>query len=176
MRTRRIIVASLATGTIVVGVPFLSASAASAATTISIGDCLGAACAPSTIASGSGAVSVAGSPLGATWTVTASAVGSPPLTPTTLESNTITLQVGSGGTAQIAITQQGSTSPLGANPYLSSMSANPGTASPAGFTIVETTLNDPANGLYTQTAADILNSDTITTLRADGPFTNTFFR
>jgi hypothetical protein len=52
------------------------------------------------------------------------------------------------------------------------MSVNPGTASPGGFTIVETTLNDPGNGLYTQTAANILSTDTFTTIHADGPFAN----
>lgn len=46
------------------------------------------------------------------------------------------------------------------------------TSSPTGFTIVETTLNDPTNALYTQTAADILSTDTFTAIRADGPFTN----
>jgi uncharacterized protein (TIGR03382 family) len=151
----------------------LWASGASAVTTISIGDCLGAACIPSTIATGSGSVAIAGSPLGATWTVTASATGSPPLAPTSLDSNTITLQANSGGTAKIAVTQQGNTTPLGANTYLSSMSVNPGTSSPSGFTIVETTFNDPTNGLYTQTAADILSTDTFTAIRADGPFANT---
>jgi uncharacterized protein (TIGR03382 family) len=149
----------------------LWASGASA-TTISIGDCLGTACTPSTITTGSGSVAVSGSTLGS-WLVTASAVGSPPLAATTLDSNTITAQTISGGTLKLAITQQGNTSPLGANPYLSSMSVNPGTTSPAGFTIVETTLNDPTNGLYTQTAADILSTDTFTSIRADGPFTNT---
>jgi hypothetical protein len=149
----------------------LWASGASAVTTISIGDCLGVGCAPSTIASGSGSVAVAGSILG-TWNVTASATGSPPLAPTSLDSNTITAQTVSGGTIQVAVTQQGNASPLGVNPYLSSMSVNPGTTSPGGFTIVETTLNDPTNGLYTQTAADILSTDTFTSIRADGPFTN----
>jgi hypothetical protein len=52
------------------------------------------------------------------------------------------------------------------------MSVNPGTASSGGFTIVETTLNDPGNGLYTQTAANILSTDTFTTIHADGPFAN----
>jgi hypothetical protein len=143
------------------------------ATTISIGDCLGAACAPSTIAtSGTGTIAVAGSPLGASWSVTASATGSPPLAATTLDSNTITVQAASGGTARIAVTQQGNASPLGVNSYLSSMSVNPGTSSPGGFTIVETTLNDPTNGLYTQTVANILSTDTFTMIRADGPFTS----
>jgi hypothetical protein len=155
-----------------IGIPLLWASGASA-TTISIGDCLGSGCSPTTIASGSGSVAIAGSPLGTTWTVTASATGSPPLTATTLDSNTITVQANSGGTAQVAVTQQGNTSPLGANPYLSSMSVNPGTSSPSGFTIVETTLNDPTNGLYTQTAADILNKSTFTTITAVGPITDT---
>lgn len=149
----------------------LWASGASA-TTISIGDCLGAVCTPSTVTTGSGSVAVTGSTLGS-WIVTASAVGSPPLAATTLDSNTITAQTISGGTLTLAITQQGNASPLGANPYLSSMSVNPGTTSPSGFTIVETTLNDPTNGLYTQTAADILNADTFTAIRADGPLANT---
>ena len=148
-------------------------AAGASATTISIGDCLGAGCTPSTIGTGSGSVAVAGSPLGATWTITASATGSPPLAATALDSNTITVQAGSGGIATIAVTEQGNSSPLGANPYLSSMSVNPGTTSPSGFTIVETTLNDPTNGLYTQTAGDILSTDTFTAIRADGPFTNT---
>ena len=148
----------------------LWASGASA-TTISIGDCLGAGCAPSTIATGSGSVAVAGATLGS-WIVTASATGSPPLAQTTLDSNTITAQTASGGTITVAITQQGNTFPLGVNSYLSSMSVNPGTSSPAGFTVVETTLNDPTNGLYTQTAADILSTDTFTTIRADGPFSS----
>ncbi len=144
------------------------------ATTISIGDCLGAACAPSTIAgaTGSGSVAVAGSTIGS-WIVTASATGSPPLAATSLDSNTITAQTASGGTLKLAVTQQGNATPLGANTYLSSMSVNPGTTSPGGFTIVETTLNDPTNGLYTQTAADILSTDTFTVIRADGPFSNT---
>jgi hypothetical protein len=150
--------------------PLLWPVSVSAATTISIGDCLGAGCVPTTVASGSGSVAIAGSILGS-WNVTASATGSPPLAPTTLDSNTITAQTVSGGTIQVAITQQGNVSPLGANPYLSSMSVNPGTASPAGFTIVETTLDDPTNGLYTQTVADILSTDTFTAIRADGPFT-----
>jgi hypothetical protein len=167
MKSKSLNAAALVSGAV------LWVSVASAAPTISIGDCLGAACAPATIASGSGSVAVAGSSLGATWIITASATGSPPLAPTTLDSNTITVQAGSGGTAQVAITQQGNTSPLGANLYLSSMSVNPGTSSPSGFTVVETTLNDPANGLYTQTAADILSADTFTAIRADGPFANT---
>src|ERR1700747_2742904 len=120
--------------------------AGASASTISIGDCLGAACAPSTIATGSGSVAVAGSTL-VSWIFTASATGSPPLAQTTLDSNTITAQTASGGTITVAITQQGNTFPLGVNTYLSSMSVNPGTASPSGFTIVETTLNDPTNGL-----------------------------
>lgn len=147
--------------------PFLWAPGASA-TTISIGDCLGAACTPTTIATGSGSVAIAGSPLGATWMVTASATGSPPLTPTTLDSNTITVQANSGGTAEVAVTQQGNTFPLGVNTYLSSMSVNPGTSSPAGFTIVESTFDDPGNGLYT--TAHTLSTDTFTAIRADGPF------
>jgi hypothetical protein len=146
------------------------ASAASAVTTISIGDCLGAACAPTTIASGSGSVAVAGSPLGASWTITASATGSPPLAPTTLDSNTISVQAASGGTAKIVVTQQGNTSPLGINTYLSSMSVNPGTTSPAGFTIVESTFDDPNNGLFTTTHT--LSTDTFNAIRADGPFAN----
>ena len=151
--------------------PLLWSSGASAATMIFIGDCLGTGCAPATIASGSGSVAIAGSPLG-TWIVTASATGSPPLAPTTLDSNTITAQTTTGGTITVAITQNGNASPLGIVPYLSSMSVNPGTSSPTGFTIVETTLNDPTNALYTQTAADILSTDTFTAIRADGPFTN----
>jgi hypothetical protein len=142
------------------------------ATTISIGDCLGAGCSPNTITTGSGSVAVNGSTIGS-WIVTASAVGSPPLAQTTLDSNTITAQTVSGGSLTLAVTQQGNTFPLGANTYLSSMSVNPGTTSPSGFTIVETTLNDPTNGLYTQTAADILSTDTFTAIRADGPFANT---
>ena len=152
----------------------LCASGASAVTTISIGDCMGAGCVPTTpIAAGSGSVSIAGSPLGTTWTITASATGSPPLAATSLDSNTIAVQAASGGTAQVAVTQQGNILPLGAYPYLTSMSVNPGTSSPAGFTVVETTLNDPANGLFTQAAADILSTDTFTAIRADGPFSNT---
>ena len=151
----------------------LCASGASTGATISIGDCLGASCAPTTIATGSGSVSIAGAPLGATWSITASATGSPPLAATSLDSNTITVQAAGGGIAKVAVTQQGNNSPFGAYPYLSSMSVNPGTSSPAGFTVVETTLNDPANGLYTQAAADILSTDTFTVLRADGPFSNT---
>ena len=145
---------------------------ASAATTISIGDCLGSGCTPTTIpgATGSGSVAVAGSTIG-TWLVTASAVGSPPLAPMTLDSNTITAQTRSGGTLTLAVTQQGNSTPFGANPYASSMSVNPGTSSPAGFTIVESTFNDPGNGLYTQTPADLLSTDTFTAIRADGPFT-----
>jgi hypothetical protein len=150
----------------------LWAAGASAVTTISIGDCLGAACSPSTIATGSGSVAIGGSMIGS-WIVTASAMGSPPLAATTLDSNTITAQTASGGTLTVAITQQGNSFPLGSNTFLSSMSVNPGTSSPAGFTIVETTLNDPANGLYTQTAADILSTDTFIAIRADGPFANT---
>jgi len=53
------------------------------------------------------------------------------------------------------------------------MSVNPGTSSPGGFTIVESTFNDPGNGLYTQTPADLLATDTFTAIRADGPFTYT---
>ena len=150
--------------------PLLWPASASAVTTISIGDCLGTGCTPATIATGSGSVAIAGSILGS-WNVTASATGSPPLAPTTLDSNTITAQTASGGTIQVAITQQGNVSPLGANPYLSSMSVNPDTNSAVGFMIVETTLDDPTNGLYTQTVADILSTDTFTAMRADGPFT-----
>ena len=153
-----------------IGIPLLWAPQAFAVTTISIGDCLGAACAPSTIATGSGSVAVAGSPLGATWTVTASATGSPPLAATSLDSNTIAVQANSGGTAKIAITQQGNTSPLGVDTYLSSMSVNPGTGSPGGFTIIESTFDDPGNGLYTTTHT--LSTDTFTTIRADGPFSD----
>jgi hypothetical protein len=151
----------------------LWAAGASAATTISIGDCLGPGCAPTTIpgATGSGSVAVAGSMIG-TWLVTASAVGSPPLAPTTLDSNTITAQTSSGGTLTLAVTQQGNSTPFGANPYASSMSVNPGTSSPAGFTIVESTFNDPGNGLYTQMPADLLSTDTFTAIRADGPLTD----
>jgi hypothetical protein len=89
-----------------------------------------------------------------------------------LDSNTITAQTTNGGTIQVAITQTGNASPLGVVPFLSSLSVNPGTASPTGFTIVETTFADPTNALYTQTAADILHTDTFTAIRADGPFTN----
>src|SRR5215469_18911942 len=139
---------------IVLGSGALWASGASAGATISIGDCLGAGCIPTTVAAGSGSVSIAGSPLGTTWTITASATGSPPLAATSLDSNTITVQAASGGTAKVAVTQQDNTLPFGAYLYLTSMSVNPGTGSPAGFTVVETTLNDPANGLFTQAAAD----------------------
>ena len=62
----------------------LWAAGASAVTTISIGDCLGAACSPSTIATGSGSVAIGGSMIGS-WIVTASAMGSPPLAATTLD-------------------------------------------------------------------------------------------
>ena len=154
--------------------PLLWSSGASAATPISIGDCLGSGCAPATITSGAGSVAIAGSALGS-WLVTASATGSPPLAATTLDSNTITAQTSSGGTIQVAITQTGNTSPLGVVPFLSSMSVNPGTASPGGFTIVETTLADPTNALYTgATGASPaqLSSDTFTSIRADGPFPN----
>jgi hypothetical protein len=151
----------------------LLASGASAVTTNSIGDCLGAGCIPTTIATGSGSVAIAGSPLGASWTITASATGSPPLAATSLDSNTIAVQATGGGTATVAVTQQGNSLPLGAYPYLSSMSVNPGTSSPAGFSVVETTLNDPTNGLYTQAAADVLSTGTFTAMRADGPFSNT---
>jgi hypothetical protein len=151
----------------------LCASGAAAAATISIGDCLAAGCIPTTIATGSGSVAIAGSPLGTTWIITASATGSPPLAATSLDSNTITVQAASGGTAIVAVTQQGNNFPFGAYPYLSSMSVNPGTSSPAGFSVVETTFNDPANGLYTQAGADILSTDTFAAIRADGPFSNT---
>jgi hypothetical protein len=166
---KRIMLTAIALGPGVI----LCASGAAAAATISIGDCLGAGCIPTTIATGSGSVAIAGSPLGTTWTITASATGSPPLAATSLDSNTITVQAASGGTAKVAVTQQGNNFPLGAYPYLSSMSVNPGTSSPAGFSVVETTFNDPANGLYTQAAADILSTDTFAAIRADGPFSNT---
>src|SRR5215470_7690423 len=76
------------------------------------------------------------------------------------------------GKLTLAVTQQGNSTPFGANPYASSMSVNPGTSSPTGFTIVESTFNDPGNGLYTQTPADLLSTDTFTAIRADGPLTN----
>jgi hypothetical protein len=81
-------------------------------------------------------------------------------------------QTSSGGTLTLAVTQQGNSTPFGANPYASSMSVNPGTSSPTGFTIVESTFNDPGNGLYPQTPADLLSTDTFTAIRADGPLTN----
>jgi hypothetical protein len=163
----------LLTAAALIATPLLWSSGVSAATLISIGDCLGSGCGPSTITSGSGSVAVAGSILGP-WNVTASATGSPPLAATTLDSNTITAVTTGGGTIQVAITQTGNTSPLGVVPFLSSMSVNPGTASPAGFTIVESTFADPTNALYTgATGASpaVLSTDTFTAIRADGPFT-----
>jgi PEP-CTERM motif len=112
---------------------------------ISIGDCLGAACAPTTIASGNGSAVANAVPLGS-WTVTASAQGFPPLAQTTLDSNTIVVQTVAAGTLRLFVTEQGNTAPVGAATFTSSFTAN--TLS-AGMTATEQTFLDLGDGLYT---------------------------
>jgi PEP-CTERM motif len=147
--------------------PVLWPSGASA-NLITIGDCLGAACAPVTIASGNGSAAVAGSPLG-TWTVTASASGTPPLTQTELDSNTIVIQSGGAGTLRLAVTEQGNTAPIGSTTFNSSFTANTLTA--GIMSVTEATFEDNGNGLFTTTTA--LNSSTFVSIGATGPFAST---
>jgi len=138
----------------------------SATTMLSIGECeLSAGCIPVTIPgfatnpSATGIASVTGFVTGdSIWTITATATGSPPLTPPTqLDTNTITVASSGPGTLLLDVTQQGLTSPLGANVYNSGFTVN---SLSGTFSVTEMTLNDPANGLYSTvglTPADLLS-------------------
>jgi hypothetical protein len=147
--------------------PLLWPSGASA-NLISIGDCLGVGCTPTTIATGNGSAAAAGLTLG-TWTVTASGSGTPPLTQTTLDSNTIVIQAGGPGTLRLAVTEQGNTAPIGATTFNSSFTANTLTA--GIMSVTEATFEDNGNGVYTTTTA--LNSATFTAIGSAGPFATT---
>jgi hypothetical protein len=142
------------------------------ANTITIGDCLGAACSPVTVAGlsnpGTGSASITGTTLG-TWTVTASATGTPPLTQTTLDSNTIVVQSGGAGTLRLAITEQGNTAPIGSTTFHSSFTANSLTS--GIMTAVEATFEDNGNGLFTTTTP--LSSATFSAIGSVGPLNAT---
>lgn len=147
--------------------PILWPSGASA-NLISIGDCLGLGCTPTTIATGNGSAAIAGSPLG-TWTVTASGSGTPPLTQTTLDSNTIVIQSGGPGTLRLAVTEQGNTAPIGSIAFNSSFTANTLTA--GILSVTEATFEDNGNGLFTTTTP--LSSATFSAIGGAGPLAAT---
>src|SRR6266446_1452863 len=140
--------------------PLLWSSGASA-NLISIGDCLGAGCTPVLIPGfpatnpGNGVASVTGSTIG-TWTVTASATGTPPLTQTELDSNTIVVQAGGAGVLRLAVTEQGNTAPIGSTIFHSSFTSNTMTPGIASSTLA--TFVDNGNALFTTTTA--LSSNT----------------
>jgi hypothetical protein len=133
--------------------PFLWSSGASAQLTLSIGQCSPQpACAPVLIpgfltnpATTPASASVTGFIVGI-WNITASATGTPPLTPPAqLQTNTITASTSGPGSIIIAITEQGNTTPLGVNNYNSGFTVN---SLSSTMNVTEMTLNSPANTLF----------------------------
>jgi hypothetical protein len=169
MSRRVLTAAALAAGTL------LLASGASAAPMISIGACLGAPCLPALIGASatnpaSGNASVTGIAVG-TWTVTATGQGTPVLAATTLNSNTVNAVTTSGGSIRIVVVQTGNVSPTGSNNYVSSLSVNPGTAGGAGFTVTESTFNDPGNSTFSAAPPGALSTNMFNNIGTFGPET-----
>jgi hypothetical protein len=108
--------------------------------------------------------SVTGSTIG-TWTVTASATGTPPLTQTELDSNTIVVQAGGAGVLRLAVTEQGNTAPIGSTIFHSSFTSNTMTPGIASSTLA--TFVDNGNALFTTTTA--LSSNTFLAIGSVGP-------
>ncbi len=81
---------------------------------------------------------------------TVSGSGTPPLTEPTLLSNSINIQSGSGSNVlKVFVTEQGLSSPLGVNQFLSSFTSND--IRGLVTSVREQTLIDTGNGLYTGT-------------------------
>ncbi len=79
--------------------------------------------------------------------------------PGRLFSNTIDTYADTSGTLNVYITEQGVTSPSGQVNFFSAFTAN---VVPVGWTVVENTYLDNANGLFTVSPADLLASATFT--------------
>jgi hypothetical protein len=79
--------------------------------------------------------------------------------PGRLFSNTIDTSAIGAGTLNVYITEQGVTSPSGQVNFFSAFTAN---TVPVGWTVVESTYLDTANGLFTVSPADLLSSATFT--------------
>ncbi len=110
----------------------------------------------SEVTNGSGSANVSGQTFG-NFTVTASAVGTPPLAQPRLTSSTLDVSATGGGTLTITITEQDVTSPLGVYNMLSGFSL---TSISGGIgSVEEATYLNTSNGLYGGT---LLSSTTFT--------------
>jgi hypothetical protein len=100
--------------------------------------------------------------------------------PGSLFSNSIDTSALGVGTLNVYVTEQGITSPVGQVNFFSAFTAN---VVPVGWTVVESTYLDSANGLYTVSPADLLSTVTFTSagttdesnynLTATGPYSVT---
>jgi hypothetical protein len=127
--------------------------------------------APTLIAGpGNGGASVSAFSLG-TWSITASATGTPPLASGFLDSNTIDVQSAGSGVLHVWTTETGLTSPLGAVPFESTFTSNTMTANITSS--LEQTCVDPANGIPTTTTncsnPSNLSQNTFTAIGSVGP-------
>jgi hypothetical protein len=129
------------------------------ADTVSIGLSTGGA--PTTVATGNGLAQLNSTPFGSFSSITVSGHGESTLTPPDiLFTDTINTATSSGGTLEIFVTDQGLTSPNGVITFGSSFTVN---TLPNGWTVMEQTLIDPANGLYTGSPLSAFNFSSIGT-------------
>jgi hypothetical protein len=117
-----------------------------------------------------GGTSVSAFPLG-TWSITASATGTPPLASGFFDSNTIDVQSTGAGVLHVWATETGLTSPLGAVPFESTFTSNTMTVNITSS--LEQTCVDPANGTPTTTTncsnPSNLSQNTFTAIGSVGP-------
>jgi hypothetical protein len=152
-------------------VPFLWAPGAEAGP-VTIYAALGAG-APAIISGpGAGGTAVANFGLG-TWTITASATGTPPLAQGSFDSNTISVQTAGAGVLHVWASETGLTIPTGLTTFDSTFTDN--TMTPGISAVLEQTCADAGNGIPTA-ATNCSNPSNLsqfafaTPLGAEGPF------